>query len=122
MTRTTRTGLALHTFVPAALFAAATVLGVCTLADPAVATAAPREWDLGTYNNCIERLQDDDGPSYGILSFCCAFSGGIWDDDTGECTAPPATEVERPRQPYVPPPGQATAPLELVTQPMTKRG
>jgi hypothetical protein len=121
MTSTTATGFALRRFVPAALFAAATALGASTLVDPAVAAAAPREWDLGTYNTCIERLQDDDGPSYAVLTFCCAFSGGIWDDDTGECMTPPAAEVERPTPPHVPPPGQATAPLEPVTPP-TKRG
>jgi hypothetical protein len=121
MTSTTRTGFALRRFVPAALFAATTALGVSTLADPAVAAAEQREWDLGTYNQCIQQLQDENGPSYAVLTFCCAFSGGIWNDDTGECTAPPATDVERPTPPHVPPPAQATAPLEPVTTP-TKRG
>jgi hypothetical protein len=112
----TRTGFVLHRLIPAALLATATTLGASAPAE-----AAPREWDLGTYNTCVERLQDEEGPTYGVLSFCCAFSGGIWDDDAGECTAPPAVEIERPTPPHVPPPGQATAPLEPVTPQTTKR-
>ncbi len=43
MTRTTHTGLVLHTLVPVAFFAAATALGLSTLADPAVAEPPHRE-------------------------------------------------------------------------------
>lgn len=100
----------LRRYMPAALLAAATALGV-VFADPAIASAAPKEWDIGTYNDCIQQLQDDSGPSYAVLTFCCAFSGGVWNEAKGECVAPPATDVERTPPPRVPPPAQTTAPF-----------
>lgn len=108
MTSTTR----VRRFVPAALLVAATALGVGTLADPAIASAAPKEWVIGSYNSCIQRLQDDSGPTYAVLTFCCAFSGGVWNEAKGECTAPPATDVERTTPPRSAPGAETTAPLE----------
>jgi hypothetical protein len=98
--------------VAAVLFTAATALGVRALVNPSVANAAPKEWDIGTYDACVQRLQDDSGPSYGVLTFCCALSGGVWNDEKGNCEAPPATTVQRPSIPRVPPTAQTSAPLQ----------
>jgi hypothetical protein len=100
--------------LPAALLAAAAALGGSAVGDPAIACAAPREWDIGTYDRCIagvdvawaegkiatENLND-------AYRECCEKSGGIWSSlggGAGKCVAPPANAETQPTLPGVAPP------------------
>lgn len=86
--------------VPATLVAAAAALGGSAVGDPTVACAAPREWDIGAYDECTTRINDM--ANRGIIQrgrdfvsyqeFCCTKSGGDWNSETGSCQAPPAEQ------------------------------
>jgi hypothetical protein len=119
--------------VPAALLAAAATLGGSAFGDPAVAFAAPREWDIGEYDKCIQQADHDffDGKiSVAVhderVRICCSDSGGVWKAGLplyDACTAPPANAAGR----TVPPgvithtltPAPATAPPGDITQTFT---
>jgi hypothetical protein len=71
--------------------------------DPATACAAPREWDIGAYDECIEPI--DDAVEAGILDwegareeqkYCCSITGGVWDEAQSTCVAPPAVRTLPP--------------------------
>lgn len=73
-----------------------------------IACAAPRELDVGSYDNCTGRV--DDAWARGTISRenqidayrqCCNLSGGDWNVAKGVCQAPPAEQAER--QPAPPP-------------------
>ena len=74
-------------------------LGVVTaavaLAFPATTSAAPREWDIGSYDQCIidglgKGYDDEEWTNHKAL--CCWASGGDWNIAKGECQAPPAEQ------------------------------
>lgn len=78
-----------------------------SLAVPAVATAAPKEWDIGSYDGCVARVEDnwDRGKiaSENLVDAyreCCEKSGGVWSNEglNSHCVAPPA-EAEWTRDP-----------------------
>jgi hypothetical protein len=85
--------------MPVAFIVAAGALGGSALAEPAHACAAPREWDIGAYDQC---LNDGLGKGYNEeeqlnhLALCCWASGGDWNAALGKCQAPPAEPTQRP--------------------------
>jgi hypothetical protein len=85
--------------LPVAFIAAAGALGGSALADPAHACAAPREWDIGAYDQC---LNDGLGKGYNEeewlnhQALCCWATGGDWNAAQGKCQAPPAEPAQRP--------------------------
>ena len=113
----------------AAVLAGAATFSSGAFSDPATACAAPREWDIAFYDDCIQAASDAwqaDEISYGewqaARAECCEASGGVYDyglSDRG-CTAPPAEQAqEAERQPappefgmtlYMPPPVGPVAP------------
>ncbi|WP_137145427.1 hypothetical protein [Mycolicibacterium sp. CR10] len=75
---------------------------------PATSTAAPREWDIGTYDSCIKTVGDrnqagitNDAQMLDEAKHCCSMSGGIWDisagGPAGRCVAPPKDQADTPR-------------------------
>jgi hypothetical protein len=55
---TRRTATYLRRVALATLFAAAATFSGSAFGDPAVACAAPREWDIGAYDACSTRVDD----------------------------------------------------------------
>lgn len=86
--------------VPATLIAAAATLGGSAIGEPAKACAAPREWDIGAYDQCIA---GGFGKGYDAQEWenhkalCCLASGGDWSAARSECQAPPAEPAQAPR-------------------------
>lgn len=90
------------------------------LASPAVSTAEPKEWDIGSYDSCVAKVEDNfnrgniaaENLADGYRE-CCLRSGGVWSGqgDQGHCVAPPAqanvstipSHVLTPSQPVIPP-------------------
>jgi hypothetical protein len=106
---------------PAALIAAAAALGGSAVGEPAKACAAPREWDIGTYDECIANGY---GKGYDAQEWenhkalCCLASGGDWNAVRSECQAPPAEQAHAPWQAGV---GEIPAyTLEPVAPPATR--
>lgn len=108
----------LRRLVPAALLAAAAVLGGSAVGDPATACAAPGEWDIGDYDSCMravhERKHKTSQEAVDDFRFCCDRSGGVWNAAEEICQAPPAEPADAPQQPTLPGvaprPGEATQP------------
>lgn len=98
---------------PAILLAAAAALGGSAIGSPAVACAEPREWDIGSYDSCVDQVngavdrgiiqRGNDFVNY--LKYCCSKSGGDWNDATRECQAPPAGQGAQPGPQISLPPG-----------------
>ena len=85
----------------ATLFAAAATFSASASTDPAVACAAPREWDIGAYDACSTRVDDawiagsiSDDSHTDAYRECCEKTGGIWSIARNDCVAPPATQAE----------------------------
>jgi hypothetical protein len=85
----------------AGLIAAAASVSVSAIAEPATASAAPREWDIGAYDTCITNLLDqiqkgniDEKNFISAKQFCCEDSGGVWNGH--DCVAPPANPAQAP--------------------------
>jgi hypothetical protein len=90
--------------LPAALCAAA--LGAA-LTVPAIASAEPREWDIGQFKECMQGAGDDPNEDYdAVYVRCCAESGGQISEEQNACVAPPC-DCDEPAQvrPGVIPPG-----------------
>lgn len=102
---TTRT----HRLLPAILAAAAVALAGNAVGAAAVANAE-REWDIGAYDNCMDDYAES--PSAEEVKACCDVSGGVWNDDTGSCGAPPHPDYQRPVPPLVAPGAQTSATFE----------
>lgn len=113
-------------FASAIVLAGAT-LTISTTDEPVIATAAPKEWDIGAYDRCMKNEMEmvdivPDYPAYQAHQYCCDLSGGVWDPTGpgwGTCGAPPAVAADTP----------STAPQEAVdpdvaggTPPPTKPG
>jgi hypothetical protein len=122
MTSTAPTGFVLRRLVPAALIAAATALGINTFADPVIANANQRVWDVGQYNDCVLDVAFDeyatDEQRIEFYKACCEDSGGVWDDDGSDdiddCGADPV-DYQRPLPPRMAPGAETSAPLEPIT-------
>lgn len=105
--------------VPAALIVAAGALGGSAIAEPASACAAPREWDIGAYDQCLadgigKGYDEDEALNHKAL--CCWASGGDWNIAEGKCQAPPA----EPAQGRAVPPAVATQTLEPAPPPVVR--
>lgn len=76
--------------LPAALFAATALFGASAVDSLATASAAPTEWDIGNYDECMKGVNYDD-PSQQLAwtRKCCKSSGGVWNDAMGKCQSPP---------------------------------
>jgi hypothetical protein len=115
---------------------AAVVFGAATaLASAGVATADDRSWDIGVYDDCIEREINESTDKYGeydinwIIDICCTESGGYVSGtlEATDCVAPPAERSPgAPGGPGAPPkpggtppqvsdPGLAPAPTPTTT-------
>jgi hypothetical protein len=85
--------------MPVAFIVAAGALGGSALAEPAHACAAPREWDIGAYD---QFLNDGLGKGYNEeeqlnhQALCCWATSGDWNAALGKCQAPPAEPAQRP--------------------------
>jgi hypothetical protein len=77
--------------LPAALLAATAALGQSGVGSIATASAAPMEWDIERYDDCM-KIGSLDDPSEKIAwtRKCCLDSGGVWNDSLGKCQSPPA--------------------------------
>jgi len=84
--------------LPAELIAAG-ALGSAGVAEPAHACAAPREWDIGAYDQCVAEGYGkgyDDQEWENHKALCCWASGGDWNAAQGKCQAPPAEPAQHP--------------------------
>ena len=110
----------------ATLFAAAATISASAFGDPAIACAAPREWDIGAFDACTARV--DDAVARNAISEdnwldayreCCQKTGGIvTPGNVGECAAPPAEQAEEAeRQPAPPELGGPTMTLWMPPPP-----
>ncbi|WP_123026158.1 hypothetical protein [Mycolicibacterium stellerae] len=88
----------------------AIAVAAVALASPAVATAEPKEWDIGAYDQCKASYpydrQDNIGRWYDHLKYCCIKTGGVWAGS--KCVAPPKEQAE-----------EWTPPSDLSTQTLT---
>ena len=105
--------------MPVAFIVAAGALGGSALAEPAHACAAPREWDIGAYDQC---LNDGLGKGYNEeeqlnhQALCCWATGGDWNAALGKCQGPPAEPAQRPAIA----PGVITQTLEPAAPPVIR--
>lgn len=110
-----------HRVVPAVLLAAAATLRGSAIGDPATACAAPREWDIGAYDQCVKSGL---GKGYNDVEWeehehqCCLDSGGVWNLEQGKCQAPPADAESQPG--VAPTPGVASQTEEPAPPPVTR--
>jgi hypothetical protein len=63
--------------------------------QPAVSQA--REWDIDTYDRCVNVN------GAGATELCCKASGGDWNKAAKKCEAPPANAQTNPQGPTLPP-------------------
>jgi hypothetical protein len=79
------------------LVAASIALGVA-FGAPTIALAAPTGWDKQKYNQCLLDEMDQDwwDTASDIIGYCCAITGGDWDQDADKCVDPPAEGAEAP--------------------------
>jgi hypothetical protein len=110
MTSTNRTTI--PTRVSQCLAAAALMVAV-TIGAAAVASAEPREWDIGAYDQCRSAaIGKGLTPAewYDAMYSCCIQSGGDWNAGTSQCQAPPAVQEVQPQptRPVVVGPGGIT--------------
>ncbi len=84
----------LRQLLPAALLAATALFGASAVDSLATASAAPTEWDIESYDDCMKGMDLDD-PSEKIAwtRKCCIDSGGVWNDAMGKCQSPPKDAV-----------------------------
>lgn len=86
----------------AAALAAAATVSSSAVGDPATACAAPREWDIGSYDSCTTRVDNAiyiegtiaEGNINDAYRECCVKTGGDWDLAKGTCVAPPAEQAQ----------------------------
>lgn len=90
----------LRQLLPAALLAATAALGLSTVGSIATASAAPTEWDIERYDDCMKGGPSDD-PSETIAwtRKCCLDSGGVWNDSMGKCQSPPMNPAQASTRP-----------------------
>ena len=88
----------LRQLLPAALLAATAAFGLSAVGSPATASAAPSEWDIESYDMCMDTKIDDPSEKLAWTRKCCLDSGGVWNDTMGKCQSPPATLPPRDGQ------------------------
>jgi len=98
----------LRRVVPAVFIAVIAALGGSAVGDPATAYAAPREWDIGTYDWCAEgALEEYQGGKstfqdyHDDMKVCCVSTGGVWNGD--DCVAPPVEQAGAAERQPAPP-------------------
>lgn len=122
MTRTTPVSVKLRRILPAGLLAATAIFGGSAIGDPASACAAPPEWDIGAFDQCLNSglgkgMSDEEWESH--YTWCCLKSGGqcakpIAGSGKCRCVAPPAEPAEAGPG-WVPPGGMpGTVPTHTV--------
>jgi hypothetical protein len=93
----------LRRLLPAALIAATAVLGASAFGDPGIAGAAPKEWDIGAYDDCV-RAADllfvegkiNSATHLELTNGCCVTSGGVLGPPPANvCSAPAANAPGR---------------------------
>jgi hypothetical protein len=101
MTPRTSIYLYLRRLALTTVFAAAATFSASAFGDPAVACAAPTEWDIGAHDACTTRVDDawvrgdiSDANHGDAYRECCEKTGGIWDNSTDDCIAPPAEQAQ----------------------------
>jgi hypothetical protein len=111
----------LRRLIPVALLAMTAVLGGSAVGDPAIACAVPQEWDIGAWDKCKKRVEDQwiagqipDSNLEDAYKDCCARTGGAWDAGKHACVAPPAN----PAAPRILPSGAPTQTLTPVPPPV----
>jgi hypothetical protein len=81
---------------PVPLLGAAAVVAFPSVGLAAVANAQ-QVLDVETYDNCVQNIKDS--LAKGLIHIwdvrnayasCCEYAGGTWNDNSGECAAPPA--------------------------------
>src|SRR5882757_4398883 len=107
----------LRCLVPATLLAAAAAFGCSAVGSIAVAGAAPQEWDIESYDDCVKGVTGDPSEVIAWTRMCCLDSGGVWNDSLGKCQSPPAQPAQGP---WIVPPGVATQTLEPVAPSVTR--
>ena len=132
----------LRLLLPAALIAATAALGGSAIGDPATACAAPKEWDIDSYDRCFEDAYADfldnrisKARYQERVQNCCTDSGGQWkpgagfpgNNEGGDCFAPPLNPAQAPGSRIPPgvdiqtatpvPPPEPAAPLPTVIGP-----
>lgn len=103
--------------VPATLLAAAAAFGGSAVGSIAAAGAAPQEWDIENYVECMKGATGDPSEVIAWTRKCCLDSGGVWNDSLGKCQSPPAQPAQGP---WIVPPGLATQTLEPAAPPVTR--
>lgn len=106
----------------ATLFAGAATLSASAFGDPATAHAAPRQWDIGEYDDCMAYILAD--YQTGKRTFqeynedaktCCWVTGGVVSETQG-CVAPVGDQAQEAERRPAPPevgilwPGYTVAP------------
>lgn len=80
----------LRQLLPAALLAASAACGLTAVGSPVTASAAPIEWDIERYDDCMKGgASDDPSEKLAWTRKCCLDSGGVWNDGLGKCQSPP---------------------------------
>lgn len=73
-----------------ALLAGLMTLGI-VIAGPAIASGEPKAWDKDKYDQCLlDEVDQGQLDPEDIAGYCCAISGGDWDQEVGQCVDPPA--------------------------------
>lgn len=80
----------LRQLLPAVLLAATAAFELSAVGSPATASAAPSEWDIESYDLCMDIKIDDPSEKLAWTRKCCLDSGGVWNDTMGKCQSPPA--------------------------------
>lgn len=107
---------------------AGATLTISMTADREVATAAPKEWDVGAYDACMnytmDRWEDGAVSPDGMnteVKYCCESTGGVPNpSDPWDCSAPPA--VAASNSPAAPPAEAANPDVPAGSAPPTKSG
>jgi hypothetical protein len=107
--------------IPVAFIVAAGTLGGSAVAEPAHACAAPREWDIGAFDQCVndglgKGYNDEERQNH--MALCCWATGGDWNAAEGKCQAPPPEPAPRPG--IAPKPGVITQTLEPTAPPVLR--
>jgi hypothetical protein len=96
-----RTSTYLRRLALATVFVAVATFSGSAFGNSAVASAAPREWDIGAYDACSTRVDDawiagkiSDASHIDAYRECCEKTGGIWSSASRDCVAPPAEQAQ----------------------------
>ena len=92
----------LRRLIPVGLLVATVLLGGSAAGDPAIACAAPQEWDIAAWDKCKNRVEDQwitgqipDSNLEDAYKDCCARTGGAWNAGLHACVAPAESAAPR---------------------------